>query len=164
MSEEETPFWRRKSLAEMTAAEWESLCDGCAKCCLVKLEDEDTTEVIYTGLHCRLLDASTCRCSDYANRKAYVPDCIKLAPDTIRGYDWLPRTCAYRLIDEGKDLPDWHHLVCGDPDEVHRRGVSAMGKTISEAEVEEEDAVDHIVDWANRPPEAYRKRRRARRG
>lgn len=142
----ESPFWKSKTLAQMSEAEWESLCDGCAKCCLVKLENEDGGEIYYTGLHCRLLDPASCRCSDYPNRRAKVPDCVKLTPQTVAELDWLPRTCAYRLVHEGRDLPDWHHLVCGDPHEVHRRGVSAMGKTISEDEVEEEDAVDHIVD------------------
>lgn len=159
----DAPFWKTKTLAEMTAEEWEALCDGCAKCCLVKLEDEDTSAVIYTSLHCRLLDAKTCQCSDYPNRKQYVPDCIKLTPETVPKYDWLPLSCAYRLIDEGKDLPEWHHLVCGDRNEVHRRGVSAMGKTINEDNVPEEDAIDHMVDWANRPVEAYRKKPRSRR-
>ena len=156
----EPPFWARKTLAEMSPEEWESLCDGCAKCCLIKLEDEDTSEALFTRLHCRLLDPATCRCSDYANRKAHVPDCIKLTPEGVRRYDWLPRTCAYRLIGEGQPLPDWHHLVCGDRDEVHRRGVSAMGKTISEAGISDEQAADHIVDWPNLPPSAFRRRRR----
>ncbi len=141
------PFWKAKPLAKMTEAEWESLCDGCGKCCLVKLEDMDTAEIFYTGLHCKLLNPNTCQCSDYANRKTYVPECVKLTPESISGLDWLPRTCAYRLIHEGKDLFDWHHLVCGDRWEVHRRGVSAMGKVISEEDVDEEDAFDHLVDW-----------------
>ncbi|MDZ4759510.1 MAG: YcgN family cysteine cluster protein [Alphaproteobacteria bacterium] len=157
------PFWKTKGLSEMTGEEWESLCDGCAKCCLVKLEDEDTAAVIYTGLHCKLLNAATCLCSDYPNRKTYVPDCIKLTPDSIRGYDWLPFTCAYRLIDERKDLPDWHHLVCGDREEVHRRGVSAKGKTVSEVDVAEDDAIEHIADWANRHPDEYPRKSRKRR-
>jgi uncharacterized cysteine cluster protein YcgN (CxxCxxCC family) len=154
------PYWETKRLSEMTEAEWEALCDGCGKCCLVKLEDEDTTEVLYTGLHCRLLDASTCQCSNYENRRDYVPDCIKLTAETIPVYDWLPKTCAYRLIEEGRPLPEWHHLVCGDREEIHRRGVSAKNKTISEDEVAEEDALDHVAPWANRPPSAYRRRNR----
>jgi uncharacterized protein len=154
----EPPFWKTRSLAEMSDAEWESVCDGCAKCCLVKLEDEDTGATLFTRLHCKLLDAATCRCSDYPNRKKHVPDCVKLTPDRIASFDWLPKTCAYRLLDEGKDLPDWHHLVCGDRMEVHRRGVSGMGRTISEAEVAEGDEVDHIVQWADKPPGAYRRR------
>lgn len=158
------PFWKTKSLAEMSDPEWESLCDGCAKCCLVKLEDEDTREVVFTNLHCRLLNPLTCQCSNYANRKAYVADCIKLTPDSIGRYDWLPLSCAYRLVEEGKDLPDWHHLVCGDRNEVHRRGASTQSRTVNEDDVNEDEAVDHIVDWANRPPDAYRRkpRRRAR--
>jgi uncharacterized cysteine cluster protein YcgN (CxxCxxCC family) len=158
----DVPFWKTKTLAEMSPEEWESLCDGCAKCCLVKLEDEDTAEVIYTSLHCRLLDTKTCQCSDYPNRKQYVPDCIKLTAEKIPAYDWLPFTCAYRLIDEGKDLPDWHHLVCGDRNEVHRRGVSTLGKTVNEDDIPEGQAVDHIALWANRPVAAYRNRRTPR--
>jgi uncharacterized cysteine cluster protein YcgN (CxxCxxCC family) len=152
------PFWKTKTLAEMSDAEWEAVCDGCAKCCLIKLEDEDSGETLFTRLHCRLLDAATCECSDYANRKQHVPDCVKLTPSTVRTYDWLPRTCAYRLLDEGKELPEWHHLVCGDRMEVHRRGVSGLGRIISEADIEPEDEIRHIVKWADKPPEAYRRR------
>ncbi|MBI1339171.1 YcgN family cysteine cluster protein [bacterium] len=139
-------FWKTKTLAQMSEQEWESLCDGCAKCCLVKLEDEDTSEIHYTGLHCRLLDARTCQCSDYPNRRKIVPDCVKLTPESVGDLDWLPRTCAYRLVNEGRDLYDWHHLICGDRWEVHRRGVSAMDKTINEDDVDPEDAEDHIVN------------------
>jgi hypothetical protein len=153
----DAPFWKARPLAELSAEEWESLCDGCAKCCLIKLEDEDTAEVVYTGLHCRMLDAGTCRCSDYPNRRAHVPDCVQLTPDNLSTLDWMPRTCAYRLVAAGKDLPDWHHLVCGDRWEVHRRGVSAMGKTVSEEEVEEDEVVLHIRDWDK---ETRRRRRR----
>jgi len=159
----DVPFWKTKSLAEMSAGEWESLCDGCAKCCLVKLEDEDTREVLYTNLRCRLLDAKSCQCTNYPERQQYVPDCIKLTPEKISGYDWLPLTCAYRLIEEGKDLPDWHHLVCGDREEVHRRGVSVMGRTVNEDDIPDVEAIDHIALWANRPVSAYR-RRRTRKG
>lgn len=155
----DTPFWKTKSLNEMTDAEWESLCDGCAKCCLVKLEDEETAEVFYTGVHCKLLNAGTCQCSDYANRKKHVPDCVKVTPQNITGLDWMPDTCAYRLVATGKDLFDWHHLVCGDRWEVHRRGVSAMGKTLSESELEDEqDAIDHVIDWYHAPPTPRRPR------
>jgi uncharacterized cysteine cluster protein YcgN (CxxCxxCC family) len=157
------PFWKTKTLKEMTEAEWESLCDGCAKCCLVKLEDEDTAEVYFTGLHCKLLNANTCQCSDYPNRKKYVPDCVKLTPDTIGQLDWLPKTCAYRLVNEGKDLKPWHHLVCGDRNEVHRAGISAMGKTRSEEGVEDEDAFDYLIDWAHGPKEPRRRKREGKR-
>jgi len=146
------PFWKTKSLSEMDRAEWESLCDGCAKCCLLKLEDEDTGEIAYTRLHCRLLDAGTCQCSDYANRKARVPDCVQLTPRKIEQIKWMPRTCAYRLVSEGRDLPDWHHLVCGDRERIHREGHSIMGRTKSEDTVLEEDQIDWIVDWKGNAP------------
>ena len=146
------PFWKTKSLEEMTPAEWEALCDGCAKCCLLKLEDEDTGDIAYTRLHCRLLDAETCRCSNYQNRKRHVPDCVQLTPKSVGEIRWMPRSCAYRLVLEGKDLPDWHHLVCGDRDRIHREGHSVMGRTVSEDTVLEEDQVDWIVDWEGNPP------------
>ncbi|MEM9739800.1 MAG: YcgN family cysteine cluster protein [Pseudomonadota bacterium] len=146
------PFWKTKSLIEMTTEEWESLCDGCAKCCLLKLEDEDTGEIAYTRLHCRLLDAGTCQCGDYANRKAKVPDCVQLTPKTVEDIKWMPRTCSYRLISEGQDLADWHHLVCGDRGRIHREGHSIMGRTRSEDTVLEEDQLDWIVDWKGNAP------------
>lgn len=158
------PFWKTTALDEMSSEEWESLCDGCAKCCLVKLEDEDTNETVFTNLHCRLLDPGTCRCKDYANRKAKVPECIQLKPEKVSSYYWLPQTCAYRLIDEGKDLPDWHPLVCGDAQEVHRRGVSGAGRMVDETGVDDEDTVDYIVEWADRPVSYFAQRvRRAKR-
>ncbi len=159
---DDLPFWKTKTLGEMSRREWESLCDGCAKCCLVKMEDEDTGATVFTNLHCRLLDAKTCLCSDYANRKQHVPECLKLTPAKVPKYSWLPKTCAYRLLEEGKDLPDWHYLVCGDREEVHRRGVSGRGRTVSESSVAEEDWIEHIVDWADRPPSAFARRRRKR--
>lgn len=146
------PFWKTKRLDQMDEAEWESLCDGCAKCCLLKLEDEDTGEIAYTRLHCRLLDAETCRCSDYPGRKAKVPDCVKLTPKKIEQIKWMPRSCAYRLVAEGQDLPDWHHLVCGDRERVHTEGHSIMGRTKSEDTVLEEDQIDWIVDWKGNAP------------
>lgn len=143
------PFWRRKTLAEMTVAEWESLCDGCAKCCLVKLVDEDTEELVYTDVVCRLLDQAACRCTDYANRTRLVPTCVKLTPANIEEIDWMPSTCAYRLIAHGQDLPDWHPLVSGDANSVHAAGMSVRGRVVSEGEVEEVDLEDHVVDWPN---------------
>ncbi len=141
----EEPFWRRKTLAEMTRSEWESLCDGCAKCCLDKLEDEDTGEIHYTNVACRLLDLGTCRCTDYANRKRFVPDCVVLTARTVARLKWLPSTCAYRLISEGKDLEWWHPLVSGDPETVHRAGVSVRGRAVPEAVAGELE--DHVVRW-----------------
>lgn len=139
------PFWKTTALADMSREQWESLCDGCGLCCLQKLEDEQTGRIYYTNVACRLLDLETCRCSDYTHRHLYVPDCIELTPETIGDYNWLPETCAYRLLAEGKDLPEWHHLVCGDPDAVHRAGISRAGRMISEERVREEDLEDHII-------------------
>ena len=141
------PFWQRKSLADMTKREWESLCDGCGKCCLVKLEDEDTGEIEVTRVACRLLDLGTCRCSDYSHRKKRVPDCVKLTVENIGALSWMPQTCAYRLIAEGKDLFDWHPLISGDPESVHRAGISLRGRVVSESDVDDEDLPSHIVDW-----------------
>ena len=141
----EDPFWRRKTLAEMTRGEWESLCDGCAKCCLDKLQDEDTGEISYTEVACRLLDLGTCRCTDYANRKRFVPDCVVLTARTVTRLTWLPSTCAYRLISEGKDLEWWHPLVSGDPETVHRAGISVRGRAVPEALAG--DLEDHVVRW-----------------
>ncbi len=146
------PFWETKRLDEMTPEEWEQLCDGCAKCCLLKLEDEETNEVAYTRLHCWLLDGETCRCSNYANRKRHVPDCISLTPKSVQEIAWMPATCAYRLVNEGKPLPGWHHLVCGDRNRIHEEGHSILGRTLSEDTVLEEDQVDWIVDWDGNPP------------
>jgi len=136
-------FWQNKSLVELSSQEWESLCDGCGKCCLHKLEDEDSGELHYTNVACALLDPFTCRCRDYANRFRKVPDCVQLRPENIRDFGWLPQTCAYRLLAEGKDLPLWHPLRSGDPDCVHRAGVSIRGWTVSEQNVA--DLEQHII-------------------
>ncbi len=141
------PFWRRKPLGEMSRREWESLCDGCGKCCLVKLEDEDTGEIETTDVACRLLDIGTCRCTDYGHRKRRVPDCVRLTPDNIGALRWMPSTCAYRLLAEGGDLFDWHPLVSGDPETVHRAGVSLRGRAVSERRVRDEDLADRVVEW-----------------
>jgi uncharacterized cysteine cluster protein YcgN (CxxCxxCC family) len=155
---EALPFWKTKTLKQMTDAEWESLCDGCGKCCLVKLEDEETLELYFTSLHCKLLNPGTCQCSNYANRKKYVPECVKLTPESIPTLDWLPATCGYKLVHEGQDLKDWHHLVCGDRNEVHRRGISAKGKIRSEVGVADEDALDYLIDWVHGPRPKRRRR------
>lgn len=142
------PFWRAKRLEDMSEAEWESLCDGCARCCLVKLEDEDTGEILKTDIGCKLLDAGACRCRSYAKRQAKVSDCLKLTPRAVRELSWLPRTCAYRLVAEGKPLEPWHPLVSGSPDSVHEAGISVRGRIGgSERTVRLADYVDHIVDW-----------------
>ena len=127
-------FWKRKSLAEMSKSEWESLCDGCALCCLQKLEDEETGDVYYTDIACRLLDTGTCRCTDYAARAEKVASCLVLTVDEPDAFHWLPESCAYRRLADGKDLPDWHPLLTGDPNSVHDAGISAKGKVVSETE------------------------------
>ena len=144
----DVPFWRRKPLEQMTREEWESLCDGCGKCCLHKLEDADTGEIAMTDVSCSYLDLQTCRCSDYANRQSNVPDCVKLTRANLPTLRWLPGTCAYRLIYQGNDLPEWHHLVCGDKEAVHRAEESVRGDAISEAEVE--DLERHVTDWLHK--------------
>jgi uncharacterized protein len=146
---EDQPFWRSKRLEEMTTAEWESLCDGCGLCCLVRFEDEDTGEVIPTKVHCKLFDPAACRCSDYANRKAHVPDCIQLTPHNIEALQWMPKSCGYRRLHEGRDLAWWHHLVSGSRATVHEAGVSIRNQTVSETTlVEEEDALDlEAPEW-----------------
>ena len=139
------PFWRRKTLGQMTAAEWESLCDGCGLCCLVRFEDEDTGEVTPTRVACRLFDGELCRCSDYAQRKKQVPDCIKLTPHNIDKLAWMPLSCAYRRLHEGKSLPHWHPLITGDPESVHRAGVSVRGQTFSEDTLADPDDALHYA-------------------
>lgn len=141
------PFWKTKALEEMSGPEWESLCDGCGKCCLSKLEDEDTGVIYFTSVGCRLFNAETCRCSDYANRLERVPDCVGLTPANVRTISWLPGTCAYRLVAEGRDLYAWHPLVSGDADSVHKAGVSMRGRvSASESDLAEpEDYIEHML-------------------
>jgi uncharacterized cysteine cluster protein YcgN (CxxCxxCC family) len=142
------PFWKTKSLEEMTSAEWESLCDGCGKCCLAKLEDEDTGEIHWTSVGCRLFDEKSCRCHDYSNRFAKVDDCVGLTPQNVGTIAWLPSTCAYRLLAEGHDLYWWHPLVSGDPETVHGAGISVRGRiTALESDLgEPEDYFDHVLE------------------
>ena len=141
----DAPYWRTKSLEEMTREEWEALCDGCARCCLIKLEDEETGEIAYTDIACRLLDLGTCRCSRYRQRLRLVPQCVDLTPEQVRSFDWLPSTCAYRLVAEGRDLAWWHPLVSGDPETVHRAGISVRGRVVPERRGD--DPEDRVVTW-----------------
>ncbi len=141
------PFWKMKTLAEMTTEEWESLCDGCGKCCLVKLVDEDTEARFDTDIACKLFDGTRCRCRDYTNRKTLVPECVILTPKGIKELGWIPKTCAYRLLFEGKDLPDWHPLVTGDPESTHEAGFSVRNMTVPETELAESEYAHHIVEW-----------------
>lgn len=143
----EPRFWETKALDEMSADEWESLCDGCAKCCLCKLEDADSGTVYFTDVVCRYLDMRSCRCRDYANRTVLVPDCVKLTPGNLAAIDWMPRTCAYRLLHEGKPLPEWHPLVSGDPKSVHKAGMSVRGRCVSEDNVHPDDIVERVIAW-----------------
>lgn len=141
-------FWRTKSLQQLSGNEWEALCDGCGKCCLIKLEDVDSGRIHYTDVACALLDAGCCRCTDYQNRRKRVSDCITLTPENINEIKgWMPATCAYRLLADGEDLPAWHYLVCGDRDAVHWVGASVIQRTIPETEVAEDDLPSHIRDW-----------------
>jgi hypothetical protein len=144
-----TPFWEIKSLAEMTSEEWESLCDGCGLCCLVRFEDETTGEVVPTRVACRLFEPEHCRCVDYRNRERRVPECVKLTPGNVSSLKWMPPSCAYRRLDEGKSLPSWHPLVTGDSRSVHAAGVSVRGQTISEDCLDDpEDALDFVArEW-----------------
>ncbi|MEL6679232.1 MAG: YcgN family cysteine cluster protein [Pseudomonadota bacterium] len=140
-------FWERVALADMTHAEWEALCDGCGKCCVLKLEDEDTGDVHYTDVACRLFDPDTCRCGQYAMRKQLVPGCVVITPDNIwQVKDWMPRTCAYRLLAEHAPLPGWHPLVTGRRESVAEAGHSMAGRTVPESDVDEDDLEDHIVE------------------
>ena len=144
------PFWTTKTLAEMTLAEWESLCDGCGRCCLHKLRDEDTDALAYTDVSCRLLDTMSCRCSDYARRQKRVPDCVSLTPAALAEIDWLPPTCGYRRVAEGRGLAWWHWLVSGSADTVHQAGISVHGRVVSERVAGTLE--DHVVEWPNQEP------------
>ncbi len=146
MGELRERFWELP-LDALSRAEWEALCDGCGKCCLSKLEDPDTAEVAYTNVACRLLDDATCRCSQYDIRKSIVPDCVIISPETIaKTAYWMPTTCAYRRLYEGKTLPDWHPLITNDPNSVHDAGMSMLGRTVPEYEVDEDDLEDFIIE------------------
>ena len=155
---DDVPFWRTKRLEEMSEAEWESLCDGCGRCCLVKLEEEETQNIYFTDVGCRLLDTGTCRCRDYRHRTERVDDCVRLTPQTIAEIRWLPPTCAYRLIGEGKNLYWWHPLLSGDPETVHHAGISVRGRVKHLEDDIPADALERrIVSWPLRVPKRARK-------
>jgi uncharacterized protein len=141
------PFWKSRDLSEMTHAEWEMLCDGCGKCCLQKLQDHKTGAVSYTNVCCHLFSPATCRCTSYQDRHLRVSTCVLLNPSRVREFDWLPKTCAYRLLSKGENLPAWHPLVCGDPDLIHRLGHSVKGRVISEKHIHPRQIRQHIVPW-----------------
>jgi uncharacterized cysteine cluster protein YcgN (CxxCxxCC family) len=147
MVTEARPFWNTKKLEEMTTGEWESLCDGCGRCCLHKLEDIDTGLYFYTNIACRLLDSETCRCKDYPNREELVKDCLVLSPADREHYNWLPTTCAYRRLANGMDLEWWHPLVSGSTDTVHEARISVRSRTVNENAVRKEQLEDHIISW-----------------
>ncbi len=141
----EQPFWELKSLDQMSDLEWESLCDGCGRCCLHKLEDEDTGDVHFTRVSCKLLDTESCRCSDYLDRFRHVPDCLTIKPLDEQKLSWLPETCAYRLLSENKPLAKWHPLLSGSPDSVHEAGISMAHLCISETHVPLADFIHHVI-------------------
>jgi len=142
---ETAPFWKTTPLAEMTREQWESLCDGCGRCCLNKLVNEDTGEIFHTDVACRLLDLDTCRCVSYDDRKRFVPDCQILTHRNYKRFAWLPSTCAYRVLGEGGDLAWWHPLVSGDPETVHQARISVRGRVVSERDTD--DLENHVVSW-----------------
>ena len=145
------PFWKTKNMAEMSPSEWESLCDSCGKCCCIRLEDEDTAAIYITDVACKLFDPNTCRCTDYANRSKKVPDCVTLTPENVDKLHWMPKTCAYRLVAEGKDLPEHHHLISGSYDTIHQVGYSVQHAVVSEELVDEEDLGHRLVVWPGEP-------------
>jgi uncharacterized cysteine cluster protein YcgN (CxxCxxCC family) len=142
-----TEWWNTKALAELTQLEWESLCDGCAKCCLHKLEDEDSGEIFYTKVRCQYLDEEQCRCTDYANRSTLVPNCIQLNRDNVANLNWLPSSCAYRLRANNQPLEQWHPLVSGSKTTVHEAGISIRGRAISDEYVHPDGYDEHIINW-----------------
>ncbi|NOR69351.1 MAG: YcgN family cysteine cluster protein [Methylomarinum sp.] len=138
-------FWETKKLSEMTTKEWESICDGCGKCCLNKLEDEDTGEIFFTSVVCNLIDLDTCRCTRYLERTTLILECLDLKQHDFSEYNWLPSTCAYRLLTDGKELPSWHPLVSGDQESVKDAGVAISSFAMKESDVD--DLEDHIIEW-----------------
>lgn len=140
-------FWEKYSLSELTSDEWEALCDGCGRCCLIKLEDEESGDIAFTQVACRQLDLETAACRDYPNRQRWVPDCLQLTPELVPQLRWLPRSCAYRRLHEKRGLANWHPLISGTRDTVRRAGISVLGRVVSESSVYEEDLFDHVIRW-----------------
>ncbi|MDH5484820.1 MAG: YcgN family cysteine cluster protein [Gammaproteobacteria bacterium] len=142
----ELPFWKTKSLSEMATNEWESLCDGCGQCCLIKLEDDETFDVYVTNVACRLLDIETCRCRDYEHRLQRVPICLSLTPEKVDEFKWLPETCAYRLLSEGKELLSWHPLLCNNNNAIHEAGISVCDFAQSEEHIHPDQLHEHVIE------------------
>ena len=143
----QSKFWKTIPLDQLDKNQWESLCDGCGKCCVLKLEDADTGVIHFTDVSCKLLDCQTARCTKYAERESFVPDCVSLTPDNLRMLRWMPKSCAYRLISENKDLPDWHPLITGNLDSTRQAGHSVATRVATEASVDEDDLPNHITNW-----------------
>lgn len=143
----EGPFWETQALDQLSGEQWEAVCDGCGRCCVHKLEDEDGDELYFTNVACRLLDTNSCRCSDYPRRQRRVPDCLSVKDDAPAVYAWLPESCAYRTLAEGRPLAWWHPLVSGRPETVHEAGISVQDKVVSEQSVADEDLEEHIIYW-----------------
>ena len=141
-------FWELP-LDSLNRAEWEALCDGCARCCLSKLQDEDSGEVVYTRVVCRYLDQGQCRCTEYKRRQELVPDCLVLTPENLPHLDWIPDTCAYKLREQGLPLPDWHPLLSGSREAMEAAGIPVTGKVISEDHVHEDGMEEHVIRWVN---------------
>lgn len=149
------PFWKTTSLENMSTDEWESICDGCGKCCLQKLQDDETDEIFYTRLSCHQLDVGASQCKVYETRQSKVPGCITLTPDKIDEFQWLPDTCSYRVLHETKELPDWHPLVVGNNKEMLRQGLTVQHYAVNENTVEEEEWDTYIIKWVHGMPEPY---------
>ena len=147
MTSDTKPFWETKTLDDMSQDEWESLCDGCGRCCLHKLEDIDTGLYFYTDVACRLLNSETCQCMNYPERRSLVQDCVMITSDSSEQFDWLPLSCAYRRLFEGRSLEWWHPLVSGDTDTVHNAGISVCKRSVNEDTVSQEELEDHIISW-----------------
>ena len=140
-------FWETKSLVDMSNSEWESLCDKCGKCCVIKLEDYDNKEIHYTNVSCKLLCENTASCSDYHNRKSLVKDCIILSPENLKDLKWMPDTCAYKLLDKGEQLPYWHPLICGNEEDIVKSGNSVKNRVTSEINVKVKNLPNYIFNW-----------------